>query len=296
MMTLDFSGFPFPAVEPAFTMYLSRMANLDNSKVVYCVWHHTGGRDHDSTAAATNRYHIEEKGWAGIGYHGQIRWDGALELGRPITKQGVHASQVNAISLGFCMSGNFEIGFISDRPNQYKSGVALAKLVSKAFPEIQHVRHKDVGSTLCNGKNFPWEQFLKDIEEDLTMATKSHIVERGERLFSIATAYDISRTDIQAFNPQIPAAEIGSIEVDEIIFLAEPQPAEVTYASHIRKILHGQTQYGLQLEEAQAALKQKEDELATEVKRTLDAVSESNDLRNAGRALHGNALWNKFID
>ena len=278
MSKLDFAGFPYPVVEPTFTMYLSRMANLDHSKLKYCVWHHTGGRDHDSTAAATNRYHIETQGWAGIGYHGQIRWSGQLELGRPVHKQGVHASKVNAISLGFCMSGNFEIGNIFDRPDQYKSGVALARLVSKTFPGIQHVRHKDVGSTLCNGKNFPWDEFLRDVESDLSMATKYYEVKRGENLTVIAGANNMRLTDLLTMNPQIEDA--NKIEVDELVFLAEPQPAEVIYAAYIRKVLHGETQYGLQLEQAQK-LAETEKMRADEFK----ALFEQN--QNWGVQIHG---------
>ena len=55
-------------------------------------------------------------------------------------------------------------------------------------------------------------------------------------------------TDLLTFNPQIEDA--NKIEVDELVFLAEPQPAEVIYAAYIRKVLHGETQYGLELEKA----------------------------------------------
>ena len=231
---LDFRGFPYPVIDPTFTMYLSRMATLDHSKVKYCVWHHTGGRDHDATAASSNKYHIEVQGWAGIGYHGQIRWNGNLELGRPIHKRGVHSSKVNDISLGFCMSGNFEIGDIMTRPDQYKSGVALAKVVNKAFPGIQHVRHKDVGVTACNGALFPWEQFLKDIYTEDDMA-KYHIVQQGDGLYKIASANNLTREEITAFNPHIPNPNNIYFEHEgDIVWLSQPNETEIDYGKFRR--------------------------------------------------------------
>ena len=170
---LDFSGFPYSVIEPGFSMDVERMANLKNEDIVYCVWHHTGGRDHDSTAAQTNRYHSVDKGWAGIGYHGQIRWNGQLELGRPLNKRGVHASAVNTISIGFCLSGNFEIGDIMTRPDQFYSAAQLAALVTRSIPGIKHVRHMEVGATACNGKLFPWESFLEEV--DAVLNPEKHI-------------------------------------------------------------------------------------------------------------------------
>jgi hypothetical protein len=161
---IDLSSFPYPVIPANFDMDTARMADLDLVKLEYCVWHHTGApTDYDSSAAEINKYHRETNGWAGIGYHGLIRWDGNLELGRPLTKQGVHASSWNAISLAFAFSGNFNLANIMDRPEQYRSGVLLAQAVSKAFPNIKHVRHGEISKTECPGTQFPWTQFLQDI-------------------------------------------------------------------------------------------------------------------------------------
>ncbi len=155
---INFSDFPYPVKQPDFKMDLHRMASLNPDNVIYCVWHHTGGRHHDSSAANINNYHRNTKGWAAIGYHFMIRWDGTVEVCRPLTKQGVHASKVNAQSIAVCMSGNFEEGPPTE--DQLKSGLELAILITGAIPDIKHVRHKDVGATLCNGKLFPWGDFL----------------------------------------------------------------------------------------------------------------------------------------
>ena len=161
---LNLANSPYPVKRPDLPMDLSRMAALDPAKIKYCIWHHVGApTDDNSGAEQTNKYHRETNGWAGIGYHGQIRWDGTLELGRPLMKQGVHTKNHNHESIAFVFSGNFSIADIMTRPKQYLGAVALAKIVSQAYPGIRHVNHKILRPTSCNGDKFPWKQFIADI-------------------------------------------------------------------------------------------------------------------------------------
>ena len=178
---IDLSSFPYPVVPADFPMDIVKMADLDSAKLEYCVWHHIGAHiDYDSTAAEINKYHRENNGWAGIGYHGLIRWDGNLELGRPFTKQGVHAASWNAVSLGFVFSGNFNLADIMDRQLQYRSGVLLAQAVTKVFPNIKHVRHSDLRQTECPGTKFPWVQFFQDISKpDIEMEEAVWVLHRA---------------------------------------------------------------------------------------------------------------------
>ena len=227
---MDFRGFPFPVVEPYFSMDISRMANL-TKKVQYLVFHHTGGRHHDASAAHINRVHIE-RGWAGIGYHFVIRWDGTLEIGRPLHKQGSHTAGYNDVSLGVVMSGNFEEGEPTEE--QLRCGVALARLIGRNYPDIEYVRHKDIGrATLCNGKNFPWEQFIRDVESD-NMALR-HIVVQGDRLGRIATAHNLTLEQTMKYNPHITDANL--IHVGDIVYLSEPSQVEKELAALNRRYI-----------------------------------------------------------
>lgn len=187
---LDFKNFPFKVVQPNFSMRLQDMGNLDPSKIKHCVWHHVGAsKDDDGTAAGTNKYHRDTNGWAGIGYHGQIRWDGTLELGRPLNKSGVHAIGYNHESLGFVFSGNFNIGDINTRRKQFDSGVALGRLISVALPKIIHVGHSQLRPTSCPGTKFPLQEFLtkinakeQDMFTDLKDAWYPDIIEEAAKL------------------------------------------------------------------------------------------------------------------
>jgi Negative regulator of beta-lactamase expression len=59
------------------------------------------------SAAEAHRYHIEHNGWAGIGYHYVIRFDGTVERGRPRDTVGAHAYGINGVSIGISLAGNW---------------------------------------------------------------------------------------------------------------------------------------------------------------------------------------------
>jgi len=59
------------------------------------------------------RYHEEENGWDDIGYHfvitnGNGGFDGRIEMGRSLEKQGAHAKRRNYNSVGICLVGKNE--------------------------------------------------------------------------------------------------------------------------------------------------------------------------------------------
>ena len=96
----------------------------------------------------------KNKGWAGIGYHFYVRKDGSIYRGRPEWAIGAHASGSNYNSIGICAEGNFENETMSDaQKNSIKELVAYLK---NKYEITIVVRHRDVGSTACPGKNYPF--------------------------------------------------------------------------------------------------------------------------------------------
>lgn len=81
------------------------MNALDPRKVRWIVLH-TADYDGDCSAEMIRRWHVEERGWADIGYHYVIRYDGSVERGRDIRYQGAHVFGINGESVGVCFSGN----------------------------------------------------------------------------------------------------------------------------------------------------------------------------------------------
>lgn len=116
-------------------------------------------------------------------YHYMIGQTGKIFKGQPEELPSWHATnyKVNLESLGVCFLGNFEVSLMSKE--QFNAGVKLLKeLVLKYGIKSENVlRHKDVvsditglrNSTLCPGKNFPYEEMLasvfslfKDVSDD----------------------------------------------------------------------------------------------------------------------------------
>jgi N-acetylmuramoyl-L-alanine amidase len=97
-------------------MNVAAMAEMPAADVCYIVIHHTGPVDRDgnpydadASAASINRYHRNELGWSGIGYHWTIRKNGTVEPGRPLTKQGAHVRGLNHCSIGIAVAGNGDL-------------------------------------------------------------------------------------------------------------------------------------------------------------------------------------------
>jgi len=162
---MNLSSFPYKVIDYKLKMNLNDMADLKPKDIKYCVWHHEGApKDTDSSAKQINDYHRNVKGWAGIGYHGVIRHNGNLELGRPLTKCGVHVGQPgNSQSIAFCITGNFSLVKLQEvRPIQFDAAVRLAVIVSLTYPGIKHVPHRDLHPSECPGKLFPWKEFIRE--------------------------------------------------------------------------------------------------------------------------------------
>lgn len=157
-----------PTIIPRnYDFSLSGMAALDKSAVTVGVVHHVGNESGspaaDPPAANTNAYHINTKGYAGIGYHFVIRRNGDIEEGRPLDKRGVHTASNNHYTIGILLNGHGDK--IDFTEAQMQSLVALAKWLETYFPNLKEwKRHSDIRATSCPGKFFPWDEFLRRLK------------------------------------------------------------------------------------------------------------------------------------
>lgn len=97
--------------------------------------------DRDIDAAEIHRWHTEERGWSGIGYHAVIKRDGTIENGRPLYWSGAHVKGHNSHSLGVCL-----IGEVNFTPAQYASLSSLLKSWNSQHPGSRVVGHCDLDS------------------------------------------------------------------------------------------------------------------------------------------------------
>lgn len=120
------------------------------SKVLeYIVIHHTASTAKE-TVEQIHNFHINNNGWAGIGYHFYIRKDGTIYRGRPEKYVGAHCENYNSVSLGICLEGNFEIEKPTEK--QIQSVTDLVKYLRKKYGDFKLVGHKDLNATACPGQ------------------------------------------------------------------------------------------------------------------------------------------------
>lgn len=124
---------------------------------------------HTAVAATVNwaqvaRYHVDSKGWPGIGYHLGITPDGGLSYLGSIDTRRYHAGDANADSIGVCFAGNFE----NDMPTDAALATfARLRAVLDAYlgRALVVVGHRDVGQTACPGRNL-YMAWVEPLPED----------------------------------------------------------------------------------------------------------------------------------
>ncbi|MDP6925315.1 MAG: peptidoglycan recognition family protein [Candidatus Scalindua sp.] len=148
--------------------------DVEENKWKYVVLHHSA--TDEGNADNFDKYHRDTKKWEhGLAYHfvignGNGSGNGEIEVGDRWKRQihGAHTANMdlNRISIGICLVGNFEA---DNEPtnNQLASLVSLVTYFSEKYhiPKSRIVRHSQVlqKGTACPGKNFPYKQFINEV-------------------------------------------------------------------------------------------------------------------------------------
>lgn len=113
--------------------------------------HHSASPS-SQTAYDFARYHVNSKGWPGIGYHFVIERDGTIHQTNELDSLSYHNGYNNTKAIGVCMSGNFENAPPDQR--QIESLIWLVKYIKNRVPSVfRLVGHKEyAGETACPGR------------------------------------------------------------------------------------------------------------------------------------------------
>lgn len=122
------------------------------------VLHHAAA---NGSVEDVHRWHLGN-GWAGIGYHFYVRKDGKVYRGRPESWIGSHTSGHNT-KLGICAEGNFEQEKMPAA--QQKAITELLVYLFNKYGELKVYKHRDLDSTACPGKNYPFDAIVKAASE-----------------------------------------------------------------------------------------------------------------------------------
>lgn len=107
-----------------------------------------------------------QRGFFEIGYHFVIKRDGTLEQGRPLNRQGAHASGYNHISVGVCMVGgvaerDVRIPENNFTPQQFAALTAVLKSLRLRFPHARIVGHGELPKVNKACPSFDVQAWLK---------------------------------------------------------------------------------------------------------------------------------------
>lgn len=147
----------------------------------YIILHHRAG---SGDIESIHEQHLK-RAYIGIGYHYYIRKDGSIYSGRPENTVGAHCLNYNIASVGVCFEGNFENEHMTEA--QKNAGRELVNYLKNTYPSAKVVRHKDMMSTACPGRYFPFDEICEeeimelisanDITWELSQRIKIHDVD-----------------------------------------------------------------------------------------------------------------------
>lgn len=117
------------------------------------VIHHSASAKNTSVETI-KKWHTEDRGWSDIGYHYVVRGDtGEVFPGRKEELQGAHCPPLNPVSIGICLTGNYE--------TEMPAKIAWDSLITKidelltkynlTWKDVTY--HREHMPTACPGKN-----------------------------------------------------------------------------------------------------------------------------------------------
>jgi hypothetical protein len=120
----------------------------DLDKVDRIILHHAGCCCHDNcNAEMYANVHINERGWAGIGYHFVIEKDAKLYQTNDINRASTHTQQNNMRGIGVCLSGDFTQEKLPS--DMRKTLIKTLKYLRRKYDIKEVWMHRDFHTTIC---------------------------------------------------------------------------------------------------------------------------------------------------
>jgi len=120
--------------------------------------------------------HVDENGWADIGYHyvigNGVAWggysalaDGACADGRSVEYQGAHCRGVNTDSIGICVIGKLDVNEPTTAQIRGLTGLLTELCLRYNLTADDITGHRDHNATTCPGDRMYFKLF--DIKRDV---------------------------------------------------------------------------------------------------------------------------------
>ncbi len=132
----------------------------------YIVVHCSATRSsQDIGASEIRKWHVEDNGWADVGYHLIVRRNGTIELGRPLHVSGAHARGVNSRSVGVCLVGGID-GHGNAQNNftaaQFDSLIDCLNFLFVVYKDAELVGHRDLPGVNKDCPSFDVQEWWDD--------------------------------------------------------------------------------------------------------------------------------------
>ena len=111
----------------------------------------------DEQVKEINRWHREERGWSGIGYHFVVGRRGGVAQGRPVSQVGAHVKGHNRYTIGVCLIGghgsNENDDFFDHFTNEQNESLRyLIKQIMNRYPTVKAISgHNNYAAKACPG-------------------------------------------------------------------------------------------------------------------------------------------------
>lgn len=130
------------------------------NRITQLIIHHSATMQ--GSAEAYARYHVNDLGWPGIGYHFVIEKDGSIKQTNSLDTISYQVSGQNTASIGICCTGHYDHQVPPQE--QLNSLVWLLKRLKGEFPGAQINGHRDFSSKTCPGNLFPFNQVVSSVQ------------------------------------------------------------------------------------------------------------------------------------
>lgn len=182
------------------------------SKTERIILHHAAASS--CSAEQIHSWHLKNA-WAGAGYHFLVRKDGSIYRLRPEEYVGAHARGSNYNSIGICAEGNFENETMSNV--QKNSLIELVSYIKGKYGISKVQRHKDVGSTACPGRNYPFDEIAT--AKTSSQNTSTNVCDGNPIIKSIQTKLnDLYKVNLVADGISGPLTKKGLVKGLQIEF------------------------------------------------------------------------------
>lgn len=152
-----------PKTNPdGWLVYSSPLADVYNTLII-----HHSALDLSYGPKKIQELHVQNKGYADIGYHFLVNERGGISEGRAINVRGAHTGGYNTGTIGVVLLGNFETGEPTSLQQQALSH--LARYLADTYTLSHIAGHRDFqpGVTLCPGIHL--EATLTDLAKSLDL-------------------------------------------------------------------------------------------------------------------------------